>query len=79
MLKVSAFYLEKKIFLKSRCQYQNKKAFFREVLVLIRKIALHYNLVILTLKAKGQLISKANCQAVNSPKKRMNEFVFPTM
>ena len=25
---------------------------------------------------KGQLISKANCQAVNSSKKRTNEFVF---
>ena len=29
--------------------------------------------------AKGQLISKANCQAVNSSKKRTNEFVFTTM
>ena len=28
---------------------------------------------------KGQLISKANCQAVNSSKKRPNEFVFTTM
>ena len=28
---------------------------------------------------KGQLISKANCQATNSSKKRMNEFVFTTM
>ena len=28
---------------------------------------------------KGQLISKANCQAVNSSKKRMNEFVFTTI
>ena len=28
--------------------------------------------------AKGQLISKANCQAVNSSKKRTNEFVFTT-
>ena len=28
---------------------------------------------------KGQLISKANCQAVNSSKKRTNEFVFTTM
>ena len=28
---------------------------------------------------KGQLISKANCQAVNSSKKRMNEFIFTTM
>ena len=27
----------------------------------------------------GQLISKANCQAVNSSKKRTNEFVFTTM
>ena len=29
--------------------------------------------------AKGHLISKANCQAVNSSKKRMNEFVFTSM
>ena len=28
---------------------------------------------------KGQIISKADCQAVNSSKKRMNEFVFTTM
>ena len=28
---------------------------------------------------KGQLISKANCQAVISSKKRTNEFVFTTM
>ena len=28
---------------------------------------------------KGHLISKANCQAVNSYKKRTNEFVFTTM
>ena len=27
---------------------------------------------------KGQLISKANCQAVNSSKQRTNEFVFTT-
>jgi hypothetical protein len=32
-----------------------------------------------TLFVKGQLISKANCQAVNSSKKQMNEFVFTTM
>ena len=30
-------------------------------------------------RPKGQLISKANCQAVNSSKKRTNEFVFTTM
>ena len=30
-------------------------------------------------KTKGQLISKANCQAVNSSKKQTNEFVFTTM
>ena len=29
--------------------------------------------------SKGQLISKANCQAVNSSKKRTNEFGFTTM
>ena len=28
---------------------------------------------------KGQLISKANCQAVNSSKKRTNEFIFTSM
>ena len=28
---------------------------------------------------KGQLISKANCRAVNSSKKRTNEFIFTTM
>ena len=27
----------------------------------------------------GQLISKANCQAEDSPKKRTNEFVFTSM
>ena len=32
-----------------------------------------------TAVSKGQLISKANCQAVNSSKKRMNEFVFTSM
>ena len=31
------------------------------------------------LHAKGQLISKANRQAVNSSKTRTNEFVFTTM
>ena len=29
--------------------------------------------------AKGQLISKVNCQAVNSSKKQTNEFVFTGM
>ena len=29
--------------------------------------------------AKGQLISKTNCQVVNSSKKRTNAFVFDTM
>ena len=29
--------------------------------------------------SKGQLISKANCQVMNSSKKRTNEFVFTTM
>ena len=28
---------------------------------------------------KGQLISKANCQVVNSSKKQTNEFVFTSM
>ena len=30
-------------------------------------------------KTKGQLISKAKCQAMKSSKKRMNEFVFTSM
>ena len=30
-------------------------------------------------KFKGQLISKTNCQAVNSSKKRTNKFVFTSM
>ena len=29
--------------------------------------------------ANRQIISKANCQAVNSSKKRTNEFIFTTM
>ena len=28
---------------------------------------------------EGQLISKANCQVVNSSKKQTNEFIFTTM
>ena len=28
---------------------------------------------------KGQLISKSNCHAVNSPKRRTNEVIFSTM
>ena len=32
-----------------------------------------------TIVHKGQLILKANCQAVNSSKTIMNEFVFTTM
>ena len=28
---------------------------------------------------EGQLISKANCHALNSSKKRTNEFIFTTM
>ena len=31
------------------------------------------------ISAKGQLISKANCQVQNSSKKRMNDFVSTTM
>ena len=33
----------------------------------------------LQMAAKGQLISKANCQAEDSSKKRTNEFVFTSM
>ena len=39
-------------------------------------VQLNFGTKILT---KGQIISKANCQAVNSSKKRTNEFVFTTM
>ena len=34
---------------------------------------------LLDLWTKGQLISKPNCQAMNSSKKRTNEFLFTTM
>ena len=34
---------------------------------------------VLELPAKGQLISKTNYQAEDSPKKRTNEFVFTSM
>ena len=40
---------------------------------------LEYWLKILFENLKGQLISKANCQAMNSSKKRTNEFVFTSM
>ena len=36
-------------------------------------------LVNIILYVKGQLISKANCQAEDSSKKRTNEFVFTSM
>ena len=40
----------------------------------------HNNSFIATvLSAKGQLISKTNCQAEDSSKKRTNEFVFTSM
>ena len=35
----------------------------------------HHNIIVV----KGQLISKANCQAEDSPKKQTNEFVFTSM
>ena len=38
-----------------------------------------YVLELFTTFTKGQLISKANFQAVNSSRKRTNEFVFTTM
>ena len=34
---------------------------------------------IFSVKTKGQLISKVDCQAVNSSKTRTNEFVFTTI
>ena len=33
----------------------------------------------LTASSKGQLISKGNCQVVNSSKKRTNELIFTSM
>ena len=45
------------------------------LLVLLHTSSLRF----VMLRTKGQLISKANCQAVNSSKKRTNEFVFTTM
>ena len=40
----------------------------------------HISIILAILSyCKGQLISKANCQAVNSSKIRTNEFVFTTM
>ena len=41
--------------------------------------AIDLSLLIKTLECKGQLISKANCQAEDSSKKRTNEFVFTSM
>ena len=38
-----------------------------------------YFFVLIKSNTKDQLISKANCQAMNPSKKRMNEFVFTTM
>ena len=35
--------------------------------------------MLLDTSSKGQLILKANCQPMNSSKKRTNEFVFTTM
>ena len=43
------------------------------------EIPLGINPLTRVILAKGQLISKANYQAVNSSKKRTNEFVFTTM
>jgi hypothetical protein len=38
-----------------------------------------FHIIINHLLSKGQLISKANYQAVNSSKKRTNEFIFTTI
>ena len=46
-------------------------------------IVLQFGIFVLILtvyhSAKGQLISKTNCQAEDSPKKQTNEFVFTSM
>ena len=39
----------------------------------------HSGYFLLFFLTKGQLISKANCQAEDSSKKRTNEFVFTSM
>ena len=41
--------------------------------------SLHIFVTSFFVKAKGQLISKANCQAEDSSKKRTNEFIFTSM
>ena len=46
---------------------------------LILETVITRNILLSLTVTKGQLISKANCQAVNSSKKRTNEFVFTTM
>ena len=47
--------------------------------ILYLEIRIKYALLSTLHSTKGQLISKENCQAVNSSKKRTNESVFTTM
>ena len=50
----------------------------KATVLLMRTLKKYYSLI-LTKSSKGQLISKRNSQAEDSPKKRTNEFVFTSM
>ena len=49
------------------------------IIIIFNEVFLEYTKGLKILICKGQLISKANCQAVNSSKKRINDFIFTTM
>ena len=55
---------------------ENQVWIMEENQVKVRKSQKLAYLLYKKLIAKGQLISKANCQVVNSSKKRTNEFIF---
>ena len=44
-----------------------------------KKTTVKINVIVFFLITKGQLISKENCQAVNSSKKLTNEFIFTSV
>ena len=61
----------------SRSESQKEYEDFRpDLMTICESLKLNFLYQDLT---KGQLILKANCQAVTSSKKRMNELVFTTM
>ena len=49
------------------------------IIIIFNEVFLEYTKGLKILICKGQLISKANCQAVNSSKKQKNELVFTTI